>query len=199
MGTNRCCAGFVPLFGGFLHPPGPRNSRHQLSFLLAVPHRRSSTRRERAGARCAPPARMSPSLLVSIDAMLSSTRSRRSEGEQQRPTTQFEWLMAAEMEVAEMEAVSQDPGSLGVLKVRNDGNDDTRRNRLLVRVPRKGGRLGIGLNDQNQVLTKLESANGLQVQDRCGVSRPLDIPSRFAPTACSHPCTERSALPPDRR
>lgn len=109
----------------------------------------------------------------SIVSLLSpSKRSRRSEGEQQKPTAQWEWLMAAEMD-----AISHDPGS-PVLKARNDGNSGVRHNRVLVKVPRKGGRLGIALNDANQVTT-LESANGLQVQDRCGATparRPRRLP-----------------------
>lgn len=109
--------------------------------------------------------------------MSPSKRDRRSELDatrfgSQRPTAQWEWLMAAERD-----ALSPGPGS-PVLKPRNDGGSSARYNRVLVKVPRKAGRLGIGLNDANQVTT-LVSANGLQVQDRCGATTTHSIAHRY--------------------
>ena len=124
------------------------------------------------------------------EAMMSpSKRDRRSELDatrfgSQRPTAQWEWLMAAERD-----ALSPGPGS-PVLKPRNDGGSSARYNRMLVKVPRKAGRLGIGLNDANQVTT-LVSANGLQVQDRCGATTTHSIAHLYGPfgvTLC--PCLE---------
>ena len=91
---------------------------------------------------------------------------------------------------AELDALSHDPGS-PVLKPRNDGGSSARHNRVLVKVPRKGGRLGVGLNDANQVTT-LESANGLIVQDRCGATPPNSLAQLGCPFGVPlYPCIRR--------